>query len=77
MQNSFDALKLKPIIAHVLAYPDYQKAFLVCTDASNKVIGAVLSQLDDNGRKHPINYASRALSDTESKYPALEKEALW
>ena len=75
MQKSFDALKVKLITAPVFAYPGYQTAFLVCT-ASNKAIGAVISQLDDNGREHPIHYASRVLSDTESKYSAFEREAL-
>ena len=68
MQESFDALKLTLITAPALAYPDYQKALLAWNDASNKAIGAVLSQLDDNGREHPIHYASRVLFDTESKY---------
>ena len=66
-QNSFDALKLKLITAPVLAYTAYQKSSLVCIDAPNKAIGAVASQLDDNGREDPINCASRVLSDTESK----------
>ena len=48
MQKSFDASKQKLITAPVLAYPDYQKAFSACTDASNKAVGAVLSQMDDN-----------------------------
>ena len=43
MQKFFDCLKQKLITAPVLAYPDYQKSFLVCTNASNKAIGAVLS----------------------------------
>ena len=76
MQTSFDTLKQKLITVPVLAYPDYQKAFLVCTDASNKAIGTVLSQLGDNGREHPIHYDSRILSDTESTYSAFERDAL-
>ena len=64
VQKSFDALKLKLIIAPVLAYPNYQKALFVCTDALNKPIGAVLSQLDDNDRDFPIHYRSRL----QSKY---------
>ena len=39
-------------------------------------IGGVLAQLDDNGREKPILYASRVLTDTESKYSAFEREAL-
>ena len=47
-----------------------------CTDASNKAIGAVVSQLEDNGRKHPIHYASRVLSGTESNFSVFQRETL-
>ena len=75
-QESIDACKLKLIIATVLAYPNYQKGFLVCTDASNKAIGALLPKLHDNGREHPIHYGSRVLPDTDYKCSAFEREAL-
>ena len=55
----FDALKLKVVTAPVIAYSDYEKAFLIRPDASNKAIGSVISQLDDDGRELPIHYASR------------------
>ncbi len=60
----------------VLAYPDYEKPFVVCTDASSKGINDVLSQADENGLDHLIHYASRALFSAESNYSASEKEAL-
>ena len=76
MQKSFDALKLKLITVPVSAYSDYQKSFLVCSDASNKAAVAVLSQLDDKKTEYPILHASRILSDTDSNYSAFEGEAL-
>ena len=77
MQKSFDALKLKLVTSPVSAYPDYQKYFLVCNNASNDVIRAFLSQLYDNEMEHPIHYASRELYDFESKYSAFEREVIW
>ena len=74
MQKSFYALKLKLITALILSYPDYQKALLVCTHASNKDIGAALSQLDSNGREHPIHCVSRILSDTDSSSQNLKRK---
>ena len=67
---------MKLTSAPVLAYPDYQKPSVVCTDASSKAVGAVLSQADENGRDHPIHYATQDLSSAESNYSAFEREAL-
>lgn len=57
--------------APILAFPDFNKTFVITTDASDIALGAVLSQ--DN---HPIAYASRTLSSTEQKYNTTEKELL-
>jgi len=43
-QNAFDTLKEKLTSAPVLNYPDFSRQFLITTDASDYVIGVVLSQ---------------------------------
>jgi len=39
-------------------------------------VGAVLSQLDEDGRDKPIAFASRTLNSAEKNYAVVEKEAL-
>ena len=48
-QESFGKLKLALTSAPGLAYPNYEKPFLLETDASLKGLGAVLLQEDDEG----------------------------
>ncbi|XP_050315786.1 retrovirus-related Pol polyprotein from transposon 17.6 isoform X1 [Anthonomus grandis grandis] len=75
--NSFN--KCKEILTSdcILMYPDFDKQFILTTDASNYALGAVLSQLDDDGKtERPISFASRTLTDTEIKYSTTEKELL-
>lgn len=55
-------------------HPDYGKPFIVQCDASDRGLGAVLCQTDENGHDHPIIYASRKLSIREQAYSASEKE---
>lgn len=68
---------LKKIISsdQVLAYPHFDKPFIVTTDASNYALGAVLSQIQD-GVERPIAFASRTLNSAEENYSTTEKEAL-
>ena len=56
--EAFNTLKEKCVNSPVLAFPDFKKPFLLETDASGKGLGAVLSQKQDDGRYHPVAYAS-------------------
>ena len=61
--------------APVLAYSDYDKPFIVHTDASKDGLGAVLYQVQD-GVERAVAYASRSLSPSEKNYPAHKMEFL-
>ena len=54
----FNILKEKCVNAPVLTFPDFKKPFLLGMDTSGKGLGAVLSQKQDDGRYHPVAYAS-------------------
>ena len=60
----------------VLAAPTFSAPFILQTDASDVALGAVLSQVDENGVERPISFAARRLTGAEEKYSATEKEAL-
>eukprot|EP00731_Ephydatia_muelleri_P020019 Em0012g844a len=60
----------------VLRSPDFNKEFVLQTDASNGGIGAVLSQRDAGGGENPIAYFSKKLLPREERYSTIEKECL-
>ena len=64
-QKAFDALKVALTTAPVLGYPDFNREFILKTDASLRGLGAVLSQIDENGKVHVIAYASQTLRPSE------------
>ena len=51
----------------VMAYPDYQKPYIVHTDASKDGLGAVLYQEQEETMRD-IAYASRSLTNAETNY---------
>ena len=62
--------KLKEILCTepVLKSPDFRRPFILQTDASNRGVGAVLSQMDSAGTEHPVGYYSRKLLPHEESY---------
>ena len=60
----------------VLASPDFEKPFILQTDASEYGVGAVLSQRDEVGGDHPIAYFNRKLLPREVRYSTVEKKCL-
>lgn len=74
-QNSFDMLREKLTSEPILQYPDFNREFVLTTDASNFAIGAILSQ-GKIGEDLPIAYASRTLNKSECNYSTTERELL-
>ncbi|KAG1131334.1 hypothetical protein G6F37_013455 [Rhizopus arrhizus] len=74
--ESFEMLKKLLTTAPILSRPDFNEPFLLVTDASKLGLGAILTQLDENGHEHPIIYASRGLKSTESNYAPTKLECL-
>ena len=58
-QNSFHALEEALVAAPVLGYSDFNREFMLETNASLQGLGAVLSQHDETGKLYVIAYASQ------------------
>jgi len=70
-QEAFDVLKHALVSAPVLALPQFQKPFILETDASDHGVGAVLMQ-----EGHPIAFLSQALCPKNAALSTYEKECL-
>ncbi len=76
-KEAFNKLKQHLISAPILAYPQLNRPFLLATDASTGDannpggLGAVLSQMHDDGSEKVVAYASRSLRPHEKNYSAF------
>ena len=75
-QSAFEELRRNLTAAPILAFPDFEKPFILDTDASDFGVGAVLSQVQDDGTERAIAYASRVLSKPERRYCVTRRELL-
>ena len=69
--EAFEEVNKLVTTATVLSYYDPKAALEIQCDASQKGLGAALLQ-----KGKPIAYASRALTETETRYAQIEKEML-
>lgn len=70
-EEAFMVLKQALVQAPVLALPDFNKPFVIETDACDVGVGAVLMQDD-----HPLAFISKALGPRTQTLPVYEKEYL-
>ena len=75
-QQAFESLKDSLCDLPILHSPDFTKQFVLQTDASDRGVGAVLSQRDDDSNDHPVLFYSRKLLPREEKYATVENQCL-
>ena len=69
-------MKEKVLSAPVLVFPDFDKPFLLETDASKEGLGVVLSQKQGDGCYHHVEFGSRTLTTSEQNYHSSKLEFL-
>ncbi|XP_049866275.1 uncharacterized protein K02A2.6-like [Pectinophora gossypiella] len=77
-QVHMDAFKtIKKLLAseQVLTHYNQDAKLILTVDASPTGLGAILSQVDDDGIERPISFASRTLNTAEKHYSQIQKEA--
>ena len=74
-ETAFDELKSTFCDRPILKLPDFERDFILRTDASDSGLGAILLQTYD-GTDFPVAYASKTLSPARSSYATVEKEGL-
>ena len=75
-EEAFHTLKKKCVTAPVVAFTDLKKPFLLETDASKYSLGTILQQVQEDGRYHPVAYASCALCGSKANYHSSKLEFL-
>lgn len=65
----------RPSVRTVLETLDFESYFILQTDASDRALGAVLSQ-EINGISRPVAYVSRKLDPQERRYAMVERDCL-
>ena len=76
MQVAFETFKKACLEAPVLAFANFNKPFLLETNASKLGLGAVILQKQSDGQYHPVAYAGWSLTIHEHNYHSTKQEFL-
>ena len=80
LSQQWDVVKRAFATAPFLKFPDFNKRFVIATDASQTGIGGLLYQPDDDGNTITANnivaIVSKQLNEAQRRYPVYKKE-LW
>jgi hypothetical protein len=71
-EEAFQKLKQAFITAPILAMPDFNRDFILTTDASNFAVLYILSQKDDQGRERVIEYGLNWTVSEKEVYAILQ-----
>jgi hypothetical protein len=71
MQQAFDKMRLLMAANALAVFPDHNKWFDVCTDASDFQLGACIIQ-----EEKPVAYFLQKLTKSQQNYTTMEKEML-
>lgn len=74
--KSFELLKQHLANSSLLTSPNPDNIYNLSTDASTSGVGAVLSQLDNQGNDRPVAYFSKRILPYQKHYSATELELL-
>ena len=75
-EESFQKLKTLLMSEPILKLPDFDREFIIITDASTLAIAYILMQKDDDNKMHVIGYGGRNLREQEIRYTITELELL-
>src|SRR5882672_10694967 len=75
-QKAFKELKWLITSTPILVQPDQDAQFWLEMDASSYATGAVLSQLCEDDKQHPVGFTSKSLSSAERNYKIHDKGLL-
>jgi hypothetical protein len=73
VENSFIRIKKEISSAPVMAKPDFEKDFIIYTNATEEEVYAILLQCGDQNNEKHVAYLSQSLLDDEFKYSYIEK----
>jgi hypothetical protein len=73
IKNDFIRIIKAISYALVLAKSDFEKVFIIYSNAIEEAISAILLQSDDQKNEEHVAYMSHILSDDEIKYSYIEK----